>query len=100
MESHRHKREQQTGEADARDGWEVEGTEETEGLGGKSSSTLPTLAKNTQQKGAGAEQNIQDPPMLLYDADHLFQQLCGPWQPCGVHSIGGAQEELDCVTQT
>lgn len=44
MKSHRHKREQQTGEAYSRDRWEVEGADETEDLGGKRSSAAPTLA--------------------------------------------------------
>lgn len=68
-------------------------------LGGKNSFILPTLAQNTQQQGAGAEQNIQVLLVLLYDADHLLHQLCGPWQACGVHSTGEVQEDLGCVTQ-
>lgn len=87
MESLKLKQEQQR---EARDGWE----------GRAPSPCLPTLAQNTQQQGAGAEQNIQDLLMLLYDGDDLLYQLCGPRQACGVHSAAEAQEELGCVTQT
>lgn len=91
MESQRHKREQQTGEADARDAWEAEGADET-GSGREEPPTLPTLAQNTQQQGAGTEQNIQAPQVLLCDANHLLHQLWGPRQACGVHGTGEARE--------
>lgn len=54
--------------------------------GASPSSLVPTLAQNTQQQGAGAEQNVQDPLVLLDDVEHLLHQLCGPWQACTTHS--------------
>lgn len=54
--------------------------------GASPSSLVPTLAQNTQQQGAGAEQNVQDPLVLLDDVEHLLHQLWGPWQACTAHS--------------
>lgn len=68
--------------------------------GASPSSLVPTLAQNTQQQGAGADQNVQDPLVLFHDADQLLHQLCGPRQVCGARSTGEARVQLGCVTQT